>query len=171
MTEEAKRGPGRPPMRAKDEDSLARARERAAKLRENKVDDNDFNDRFMAPPAPEGWTYQWKRHLLMGAEDPAYEVRLAEAGWEPVPASRHPNMMPIGYAGTTIERDGMILMERPAEIEEEVRTAEHRRARRQLNDKVDQLNNAPSGQFERTNKGNSMLKVKSSFERMAVPEE
>jgi Kef-type K+ transport system membrane component KefB len=36
-------------------------------------------------------------------------------GWETVDAKRHPEMMPKGYVGS-IEREGMLLCERPLEI-------------------------------------------------------
>ena len=90
-------------------------------------------------------------------------------GWEPVPASRHPSMMPDSGGYNTIERKGMILMERPEEVTQEARIAEQRRARMQVRQKEEQLNSAPSGQFGRNNKDNSLVKVKKSYEAVPIP--
>jgi hypothetical protein len=57
-------------------------------------------------------------------EDPAYAVSLARKGSEPVPADRHPSFMPDGARFATIERKGMVLMERPLELTEEAREIE-----------------------------------------------
>ena len=98
----------RPPLRRemRDEDPRARAAARAAAIREHIGDIDEGTDEFYIPAEviPEGWNYEWKRRLLMGAEDPAYQVQLARNGWEPVPASRHPEMMPSTGNYQTIER-------------------------------------------------------------------
>lgn len=113
--------PSRPEMRPtmREEDPRARAARRAAELRDHRNGDMDEGiDEFYIDPAdiPEGWSYEWKRRTVLGAEDPAYQVALARAGWEPVPTSRHPSYMPMGGDYPFIERKGMILMERPLEI-------------------------------------------------------
>ena len=113
---------------------------------------------------PAGWTYEWKRKAIMGKEDPAYEVELARGGWEPVPASRHPSMMPKGKY-ETIERDGMILMERPKELSDDAHNADLRRARLQVRSKEAQLTSGPDGTFER-----DRPVVKKSFEAMPIKE-
>lgn len=130
-------------------------------------------DEFHIDPAviPDGWSYEWKARTILGAEDPAYQVSLARKGWESVPVSRHPEMMPVGYTGKEITRKGMVLMERPQEISDQARSAELRKARLQVRAKEEQLSAAPAGQFERTNKGNDMAKVKKGYEAMPIPEE
>jgi hypothetical protein len=80
-------------------------------------------------------------------------------------------MMPIGHKGNEITRKGMVLMERPLEITEEVRAAELRRARLQVRAKEEQLSSTPQGQFERSNKGNDLVKVKKGYEAIAIPDE
>jgi hypothetical protein len=80
-------------------------------------------------------------------------------------------MMPDSGGYNTIERKGMILMERPQEVTEEARIAEMRRARMQVRQKEEQLNSAPSGQFERNNKENSLVKVKKSYEAVPIPKD
>lgn len=176
--------PARPEMRAaepdvadirapqREEDSRARAAKRLAELRKHGGDDVDASDKYGIDPrmVPDGWSYEWKRKSLWGKEDPQYEVALTRGGWEPVPASRHPEMMPKGTFNT-IERDGMVLMERPVELTQEARDKELRRARMQVRAKEEQLNDAPAGTFERANKDSSMAKVKKSYESMPIPKE
>lgn len=161
----------RPPMR--EEDPRTRAARRAAEIRNHVGTMDDGTDEFYIPPEliPEGWTYEWKRKTVLGQEDPAHQVALARKGWEPVPASRHPSFMPDDDQYSTIERKGMVLMERPAEVTEEARLIEQRRARLQVRQKEEQLNSAPQGQFERNNKENSLVKVKKSYESMPIPKE
>ena len=161
----------RPPMR--EEDPRVRAARRAAEIRNHIGNMDEGPDDFyisqeMIPP---GWSYEWKRKTVMGQEDPAYQVQLARMGWEPVPASRHPSYMPEGSKSATIERKGMILMERPSELSEEARHIEARKAKNQVKQKEQQLNSAPDGQFGRDNKGNSMANIKKSYEAMPIPKD
>jgi len=160
----------RPPMR--EEDPRARAARRAAELRDHLGDNEEGADEFYINPddVPPGWSYEWKRELLLGAEDPAYQVSLARAGWEPVPTSRHPSYMPESGHHPVIRRKGMILMERPKEISDEAREREVRKARLQVRAKEEQLNSAPQGQFERSNKDQSLVKVKRTYEAIPVPD-
>lgn len=167
--------PARPEMRPtmREEDPRARAARRAAELRDHHNGDMDDGvDEFYIDPAdiPEGWSYEWKRRTVLGAEDPAYQVALARAGWEPVPTSRHPSYMPMGGDYPFIERKGMILMERPMEITDDARNAELRKARMQVRQKEAQLNSAEGGQFERTNKDQSLVNVRKSYEAMPIPD-
>lgn len=174
VIEEAPIAPSRPEMRPtmREEDPRTRAARRAAELRDHRSGDMDDGiDEFYIDPSdiPEGWAYEWKRKTVLGAEDPAYQVALARAGWEPVPTSRHPSYMPISGDYPYIERKGMILMERPLEITEEARNAELRKARQQVRQKEAQLNSAEGGQFERSNKDQSLVKVRKSYESIPIP--
>ena len=164
------REPKREPMR--EEDPRARAARRAAELRDHLGDGNEGTDEFYINPddVPAGWSYEWKRETLLGAEDPAYQVALAQVGWEPVPTKRHPSYMPGQGDHPVIRRKGMILMERPKEITDEHREREARKARLQVRAKEEQLNSAPTGQFERSNKDQSLVKVKRSYEAIPVPD-
>ena len=141
----------RPPMRPamREEDPRAAAARRAAEIRGHLGTMDEGTDEFAAPPAPDGWTYEWKRKTVLGQEDPAYQVHLARMGWEPVATARHPEMMPGMGNHPNIERKGMTLMQRPAVISEEARSVELRKARNQVKAKEAQLNAAPDGQFER----------------------
>jgi hypothetical protein len=161
------------PVTAKtEEDPVERAARRAAELRNHSEMVESVDEYFIEPGIiPDKWSYEWKRKTVYGAEDPAHQVSLARRGWEVVPASRHPEMMPMGYTGVEITRKGMILMERPLEITDEVRAAELRKARLQVRAKEEQLTASPSGQFERSNKGNDLVKVKKGYEAISIPDE
>lgn len=158
-------------------DPMERARRRAAELREHgSFDPGSDKFAFDQSIVPPGWSYEWKRVLVMGASDPSYQVSLAQRGWEAVPSSRHPEMMPLGHDGATIDRDGMRLMERPAVITDEARELEKRNAREQLRGKEEQVMNQPAGDsspFEGANRDarGRPLGIKRSYssEQMEIP--
>jgi hypothetical protein len=107
-------------------------------------------DKFYIDPRdiPDGWDYNWKRYETLGQKDGSYEVELAQAGWEAVDSVRHPHMMPSNYKGPIV-REGMILMERPAEISNRAKFLELQEARRVVKEKERALGMAPTGTFER----------------------
>ena len=111
---------------AREESPRERAARRAAELRGHIGNMDEGTDDFFVPPEyiPDGWSYEWKRKTNVGMEDPAYQVSLARMGWEPVPAARHPSMMPESNKYLIIERKGLVLMERPLEITEDARNIE-----------------------------------------------
>ncbi len=156
-----------------EEDPRTRAARRAAELHEHLgagLDDDGVNEFYIDPRiVPDGWSYEWKRFTVLGAQDPSYQVSVAMKGWEAVPAARHPELMPDTYKGVTIERKGMLLMERPAVITAEAVAREHRKAVGQVRQKEEQLNGAQQGQFARDNKGTPMVNIKRGFEPIAVP--
>lgn len=162
----------RPPLR--DDDPRAAAKRRTAEILGHLGTMDEGVDEFYFSPdqIPDGWTYEWKRRTIMGQEDPAYQVALARTGWEAVPSSRHPEMMPAGWKGATIERKGMVLMQRPQEITERVEELDLRKARNQIKAKEQQLNAAPPGtmQSEYTNP-KTMPKISKSYEAMPVPKD
>ena len=181
-----KRKPGRPPLRheaitearedmregQREDDPRSRAERRAEEIRKHlKGDTSDGADRFFIDPSiiPDGWSYEWKRKTIWGKEDPAHEVELARNGWEAVPASRHPQMMPKGN-WQTIERDGMILMERPKVLTEDVHANNLRKARLQVRAKEAQLNQAPDGTFGRDDP-RVKPNIKKSFEAIPIADE
>ncbi len=158
---------------AREEDPRTRAARRAMELREHLGGSmDDGTDKFYIDPSiiPDGWSYEWKMLTVLGKENPSYQVSLAHRGWEAVPRSRHPEMMPDNFRGETIEREGMILMERPKEITDEVKANDLRNARQQVRGKEEQLGMAPNGTFERTNKDKSLVSVKKSYESIPIPE-
>lgn len=163
------RGDLRGDMRASSSRDLAELR--AAEILSHIGDIDEGTDEFYIPPEiiPDGWDYEWKRRLLLNKEDPAYEVAVARTGWTAVPASRHPSMMPAGTPSHTIERKGMILMERPKIITERARAADARKAAMQVRGKEDQLSLAPKGQFGRDNKGSPLVSVGRQYEAIPIP--
>tara|TARA_R110000868_G_scaffold102492_5_gene282192 strand:+ start:2430 stop:3080 length:651 start_codon:yes stop_codon:yes gene_type:complete len=168
--------PSRPEMRPamREEDPRTRAARRSAELRDHRGGDmEEGSDDFYIDLSdiPAGWTYEWKRKLVLGAEDPAYMVALARSGWEAVPTSRHPSYMPASGDYPTIERKGMLLMERPTEITDDARDHEQRKARNQVRQKEAQLNSSEGGQFERSNKDQSLVKINRSYESIPIPKE
>ena len=169
---EATRPDMRPPLR--DDDPRAAAKRRAAEILGHLGTMDEGVDEFYFSPdqIPDGWTYEWKRRTIMGQEDPAYQVALARTGWEAVPASRHPEMMPAGWKGNTIERKGMILMQRPQEITERVEELDLRKARNQIKAKEQQLNAAPPGSMEKEfSDPRTRPVIKKSFEAMPIPKD
>lgn len=156
---------------AKEEDPRERAARRAAEIREHSGGLDDGTDEFAAPTPPDGWSYEWKRKTILGQEDPAYAVHLARQGWEPVPLRRHPEMMPAGHPTNTIERKGLILMERPKELVEEARDIEKRRARDQVRTKEEQLGATPNGTLPRDADPRTKPVVKKGYEPIPIPKD
>ncbi|NBS71141.1 hypothetical protein EBT31_19875 [bacterium] len=168
-------GSFRPPLRQalRDEDPLAAAEKRAQEIRKHLNGSLDEGtDKYYIDPTdiPPGWVYEWKRRTVLGQEDPAYQVALARTGWETVPASRHPHMMPQGSKWDTIERDGVVLMQRPEAITNEFRNIDYRRARDQVRVKEQQLSSAPDGQFGRDH-AQVKPKISKGYEPMPVPKD
>lgn len=159
----------RPPVR--EEDPRARARQRAEELRSHLGEVVDGTDDFYVPEdvIPDGWTYEWKRHTTYGLEDPTYQVALARSGWTPVPATRHPEMMPHNTESKTILRKGMILMECPKEIIDERKDAEIRKARMQVRAKEQQIAGTPDGTLTRDH-AQARPQIKKSYEAIPIPE-
>lgn len=88
---------------------------------------------------PQGWAYQWNVLEVTGQPQTAQRLAMAENGWRPVPAERHPGyFMPEGYKGPII-RDGLQLEERPAILNEEAKREELAKARKQVMDQQEQL--------------------------------
>ena len=163
------RAPLRPAMR--EEDPRAAAAKRAAEIRGHLGSLDDGTDEFVAPTAPDGWTYEWKRKTILGQEDPAHQVHLARTGWEPVETSRHPEMMPGQGTHPLIERKGMVLMQRPSVITEEVRQIELNRARNQVRTKEEQLSGTPEGGLGHREHSQVRPKIGKSYEAMPVPKD
>jgi hypothetical protein len=78
-----------------------------------------FVDPSKIPPESE---YFWVRESTMGQADDANVTTHQMAGWRPVPASRHPELIPPALPGreqeipTCIRRPGLILMEKDSEL-------------------------------------------------------
>ena len=166
----------RPDLRAepRPDDPRERARKRADEIMGHIGDLDQGTDEFYLPPGyvPDGWVYEWKRWSVLGQEDPNYQTSLRRMGWDYVPASRHNDMVALGTASDAfIFRKGMVLMERPEEVQEAVKKLDAKRARDQVRIKESQLtspNNA--SEFERNNKGDPLVKVKKNWGPVVIPD-
>tara|TARA_R110000868_G_scaffold87298_8_gene244319 strand:- start:1257 stop:1814 length:558 start_codon:yes stop_codon:yes gene_type:complete len=162
----------RPAMREelRSESSQDRAARRAAELRGHLGEMDEGTDKFYVPPdiIPDGWTYEWKRMTIYNQADPSHQVQLARMGWEAVPTSRHPEMMPMSGDHPYIARDGMILMERPTEIVNEARAASLREARMQVRHKEEQIAGTPDGTMTRDH-ARVKPKISKGYEPIPIP--
>lgn len=161
--------PERPPLR--EESPRDRAAKRAAELRGHLGDIDEGTDEFYIDPEaiPEGWTYEWKTFSIYNQEQGTYIMQMRREGWEPVPASRHPQMMHKGAGSDPIMRKGMILMECPTEIVEERRRLQLRSARDQVKFKEQQLAGTPEGTMTRDH-AKVRPSIKRNYEPMPIPE-
>ena len=117
----------------------------------------NHTDIFFIPPniIPQSWDYQWNVVEVLGQQQTATTLAMAENGWRPVPAGRHKGMfMPANYPENgEIIRDGMRLEERPMALTLEARHEERMKADRLMRDQQEQLGltqKMPSG-FSRDN--------------------
>lgn len=108
-------------------------------------------DKFYIDPKtiPVGWDYQWRRISCLNERDPGYEVMLYQQAFTPVPAKRHPEMSPPGFSGDTIERDGLLLMERPMRLTKEAQLEDLEEARARVASRKLQLGETPPGTLPR----------------------
>lgn len=84
---------------------------------------------------PKGYTYQWNLFTALEKEITDQQLIMAENGWRPVPASRHPGLfMPAGHTGSII-RGGLRLEERPESLTIEAKEEEEDKARGQISDR------------------------------------
>jgi len=148
-------------------EAAIRTEELRNRMRGNSEMIADMYDEFYIDPRiiPEGWDYNWKRKEIAGQPDTAYDVELLQAGWEPVDAARHPEMVPPGFTGS-ITKKGMILMERPSEISNMAKQREFATARELVVSKEKALGIAPSGTFERDKNRTGINK---SYSPMEIP--
>jgi len=157
MLAQSERPASTPETRGATSRSLAAAR--AAEIFERDGWSNASHDgaidAFYLPPGlvPEGWDYGWKRWATYNKADPSYELQLRHEGWVPVDLHRdeqHERMMPSGWEGNTIEREGMLLMVRPMEVTLAVLRREYKLARDQVQTKEAQLAGTPDGTMDRS---------------------
>jgi hypothetical protein len=162
--------PIRPQLR--NDDPRQRASLRAAELRDHLGNTEASSSQFdiLAENIPDGWTYNWKRISVFEWEDKNNLINVRRDGWDPVPSSRHPEMMPKGDTSGYIIRDGMMLMECPTEIVDERKRFELKKARDQVRFKEAQLSGTPEGTLTRDH-AQVKPQIKKSFEAMPIPKE
>ena len=114
--------------------------------------------------APAGWEYQLKAASIAGMENRHHLLAMKRAGWTPVPASRHPHLMPAGYEGA-IEIKGLLLMEKPKILTDRSREIEERDARAQLRNSEERLMDTPANTGPRDVRGKPIMDVKREIMR------
>jgi hypothetical protein len=130
---------------------IAREPVRTPKLREGEVigrngevlkRNRNFEDQFAIPDhwKEAGWSYQWNRRSVYGKEDRAEMLRMQDNGWRPVPAER----FGIQEDGNHIERDGLILMERPSSLTQAAEDEEYRKAMAQYSNSFNSVDSDAS---------------------------
>src|SRR5688572_10769992 len=121
-----------------------------SRRRDNTMDQFDVPASLKEP----GWDYQWCVKSVMGQDQIAAQLRDLENGWRPINADRPEfagRFMPEGYKGP-IERDGLILCERPMSLTEEARREDRHNAnaQRRENRKRFGLKDLPAGFEDRS---------------------
>lgn len=164
--------PREPLRKSLDAQDQARADARTAELL-GEGDDmlTTGEDRFHVDPdiIPIGWVYQWKRSTVYNKEDPVYRNKLEREGWQEVPTERHPELMPPGTIDKHIHMEGLMLMERPKQVDDKFRERDLRAARNQVRAKEEQLASAPAGTFERGTHPGAPVQVKKGYSPVDIP--
>ncbi|HEY6861681.1 MAG TPA: hypothetical protein VI358_18090 [Pseudolabrys sp.] len=97
-----------------------------SRQRDNTIDQFYVPEHLKEP----GWDYQWNVKSVLGQESMKDIIRDAENGWTAVPSDRQGfdgRFMPKGWKGA-IERDGLVLCERPMALTEEARREDRHNA-------------------------------------------
>ena len=172
---------GRPGFRDADDqrpgyvDHMERSRRRIAELRAQYGDldeDSDgdlYLDRFYAE-SPPGWTYEWKTHTVFNKNFPHYTNQLLRAGWSPVPANRHRDLVFPDYADESIIIDGLMLMERPRELTDRRRMRERIKATDQVRNSEAKLSDAPPGTAPRDQHRKTYPRVGAAVGPIGIPD-
>ncbi len=128
------------------------------------------DDKFYIPAhkIPDGVSYEWKRISCYGQDDPFYEQDLAANHWKPVPASRHPDLVPKGMQGN-ITREGLMLMERPSYLTEEARAEDAYAAHQSVEAQRRQVAQTPEGTLSRDADPRVRARFNTHHEAMPIP--
>jgi hypothetical protein len=125
-----------------------RAQEILDSLDGSETGTNELN--IPANLAPPGWRYQLRAETVAGMENRHHMLGLYRTGWRPVPASRHPWLMPAGHEGPIVIK-GLMLMELPEVLVEQRYARENREALDQLRNSEKRLSEAPPNTAPRDN--------------------
>lgn len=136
-------------------------------LRRRRYHSGEMPNEFHIPPdqIPDGTSYQWNNYTVFGMQNPSADAHMQMQGWVPVPAERHPHLVPVGYTGPIVVK-GQILMERPIELTQEALQEDYNRAVGEVRRKEEQLYGTPQGQLPRSraNGSNEFINVKRDVE-------
>ena len=155
----------------RESDPRVAAAKRAQEIMGNIGQADQGIDDYMTPPAPEGWTYEWKAKSILGQVNHAHMTELYRMGWEEVPTQRHPEEMPFDGNYPIIERKGMVLMQRPTVIVEEARAMQLAKAKNQVKFKEEQLNGPPEGGLGHRDHAQVKPRISKGYEPIPVPKE
>jgi len=147
-------------------DSVRAAEQRAQEIMDSLEGDVGPTSELDIPAnlAPEGWEYQLKAVSVVGQENRHHLLAMKRVGWTPVPASRHPHLMPAGYDGP-IENKGLMLMEKPKILTDRSRVLEEQEARAQLRNSEERLMDVPANTGPRDVRGKPIMDVKREIMR------
>lgn len=125
-------------------------------LRRRRYHSGEMPNEFFIPDSdiPPGTSYQWNNYQVFGQNNPSYDSHMLMQGWRPVPAERHPNLVPKDHTGPIIVK-GQILMERPVELTQEALQEDYDRAVGEVRLKEEQLYGTPAGTLPRARKDGS----------------
>lgn len=123
-------------------------------------------DKYYVDPSkiPDGWSYEWRTYTVVGKENPQYQVQMQRAGWRPVPAKRHPELMPKDWSEGVVLIDGMLLMERPKAITDFQQARDKREADAPIKNIRDKLSGAPPNQLPRDADPRTAPQIKTAFQ-------
>jgi len=150
------------------DDSRTAAAKRAQELRERResrvVQDDEF---AVAHLEPEGWKYQFNVWSVYNKrEDSSYRAAL-DRGWQLVPRLRHPEEAASDSTDEWIFRKGMVLMEIPREIWDDMQKDEIKAARDQIRWKEQSLAGTPDGTMTRDH-AQARPKISKSYEAIPI---
>lgn len=110
------RPPQRQPMRTELRSGEVRGRDGEI-LTRSRTSAHGYINEFDVPEHMKdpNWDLMWARTAAHGKPDPANMNALYDNGWRPASHKNYPKIMP-DLKSETIERDGLMLMERPMEL-------------------------------------------------------
>lgn len=161
----------RAPVRAAERGAQREQRDPNRMTRNRRRRDAPDAFKVAAATIPQGSSYEWKSIAVKGKPSDSHQVNLRENGWRPVPASRHPELLPDGYTGSAIIKDEMMLMERPSYLTDEAKQEDYDLAREQVLIKEQALSDTPSGTFTRAHpSARAQTGIRVTHEPMAIPD-
>ncbi len=185
MTEEIKRGPGRPRKNPIVEREAPREAPRQYKMRAQpnweSVDPNqeETPDKLRIPRdlIPDGMSAMWVTDTVLGQAVPQHRAEFERKGWTPV----HQDDFEGQFNGMFMHKDapgeinveGLVLMMRPKEISDRARFNDQRKAREQVAIKEQALRGGDMPNVSLDTRHESALrsnKIQRSFERITVPD-
>jgi hypothetical protein len=115
---------------------------------------------------PEGTSYEFKATHILNEPNTTHMMGLALDHWRPVPAGRHPELVPPGTDPTSpLVVKNMTLMERPQYLTDEARAEDHRNALEPVNTMRQKL-----GEKVVDAGGIQINKLHRSMERSEIPD-